>query len=60
MINAQNTIVERVTVHYTKLKGSIKTICHLSDLHLGAVYQRGFVQKIVRKIVELKPDIVVP
>lgn len=59
LINAQNTIVERVTVHYSKLKGSKKTICHLSDLHLGAVYQRGFVQKIVGKIVELKPDIVV-
>ena len=59
IINARNTIVERVTVHCPKLKGNKKTICHLSDMHLGAVYQREFVQKLVRKIKELKPDIVV-
>ena len=57
--NAKNTIVEKVTVHYQNLKGSRKTICHLSDLHLGAVYQRSFVEKIVMKIKELNPDIVV-
>ena len=59
ILNAKNTIVERVTVHYPKLRGSKKTICHLSDLHLGAVYQREFVQKLVMKIAELKPDVVV-
>lgn len=57
--NANNTIIQNITVHYPKLKGTKKTICHLSDLHLGAVYQRKFVEKIVRKIKELKPDIVV-
>ena len=48
--NAKNTIVEKVTVHYPKLKGNKKTICHLSDLHLCAIYQRNFVEKIVMKI----------
>ena len=59
LINARNIIIDRVTIHNPKLKGPKRTICHLSDMHLGAVYQREFVQKIVRKIKELKPDIVV-
>ena len=59
LINARNIKIERVTIHNPKLKGPKRTICHLSDMHLGAVYQREFVQKIVRKIKELKPDIVV-
>ena len=45
-------------MHYLKLRGSKKTICHLSDLHLGAVNKRESVQKLVMKIAELKPDIV--
>ena len=59
VINARNTKVEKITLHYPKLKGRKKTICHLSDLHLGAVYQREFVQKIVIKIKEIAPDVVV-
>ena len=59
LINARNIKIERITIHNPRFKGQKKTICHLSDMHLGAVYQREFVQKIVRKIKELKPDIVV-
>ena len=59
LINARNTKVEKITVHYPKLKRSKKTICHLSDMHLGAVYQKRFVEKIVNQIKELNPDIVV-
>ena len=59
LYNANNIIIDRVTIHNPKLKGQKKTICHLSDLHLGAIYQREFVQKIVRIIKEIKPDIVV-
>ncbi len=58
LINAACTKVERVTVRLPGASSSLK-IAHLSDLHLGAIYQRDFVEKIVRKVRELGPDLVV-
>ena len=34
-------------------------ILQLSDVHLGAVHQKSFVKKIVKKIIENNPDVVV-
>ena len=32
---------------------------HLSDIHLGAIHQKGSVKRIVKEINQLNPDIVV-
>ena len=58
MKNAKQMNVDRINLKYPGLQKKM-TICHLSDIHLGAIYQKWFVQKIVDKILELKPDIVV-
>lgn len=36
-----------------------KKICHLSDIHLGVIYKRNFVEKIVRNVKKINPDFVV-
>lgn len=36
-----------------------KKICHLSDMHLGAIYQKELVMKVVQKIMLINPDVVV-
>ena len=51
--------IDKITLKYKNFKGGKKTICQISDVHLGAVYQRDFSQKIVDKVNELNPDIVV-
>lgn len=61
-INARMIKIEKeVIIKSSKYKNNngIK-ICHLTDLHLGAIYQRNFVQKIINIIKNnIKPDIVV-
>lgn len=57
-----NVFVTKIEEHSFKVKHLEKEkvrIVHLSDLHLGAVYQKGFTEKIVKKVIELKPDVVV-
>ena len=58
IINALKTKIERITLKYPGYNDSI-TILHLSDIHLGAIHQKGSVNKIVKEINELDPDIVV-
>ena len=58
VINALKTKVDRITLKYPGYNNSIK-ILHLSDLHLGAIHQKGSVLRIVQEIQELEPDIVV-
>ena len=58
LINAQNTKVKNILLKYPGFSGK-STIAHLSDIHLGAIYKKDFCQKIVNKLKELKPDIVV-
>ena len=58
IINALKTKVDRITLKYPGYNNSIK-ILHLSDLHLGAIHQKGSVLRIVQEIQELEPDIVV-
>lgn len=52
------THVKKVKVIIPEVSKNIK-ICHLSDIHTGAIYKRKFVQKIVNKIKNMKPDFVV-
>lgn len=47
--------IKQFNIHLgTKLR-----MIHLSDLHLGAVYQERFLDMVVKKVNSLKPDIVV-
>ena len=58
IINALKTKIERISLKYPGYNDSI-TILHLSDIHLGAIHQKGSVNKIVKEIKQLNPDIVV-
>jgi predicted MPP superfamily phosphohydrolase len=54
-------IEKEVIIKSSKYKNNngIK-ICHLTDLHLGAIYQRNYVQKVINIIKNIiKPDLVV-
>ena len=60
IINALITKIVKITLKYPGFKGKY-TILHLSDIHLGAIHQKGSVQRIVKEIQNLEepPDIVV-
>ena len=52
--------IEKVSFSNSKYTSSTPfKILQLSDVHLGAVYQKNFVEKIVDKILDNNPDIVV-
>ena len=50
--------VKRVNLTYPGFKGKT-TICHLSDIHLGAINQKGWLEKIMAKVRDLNPDVIV-
>ena len=60
IINALITKIIKIKLKYPGFKGKC-TILHLSDIHLGAVHQKGSVSRIVKEIQNLedKIDIVV-
>ena len=60
IINALITKIEKINLKYPGFKGKY-TILHLSDIHLGAIHQKGSVQRIVKEIQNLDepPDIIV-
>ena len=53
------TKIEYITLKYKNFKGNKKVICHISDVHLGAIYQKGFSEKIVRLIKDIYFDVLV-
>jgi len=59
--NALHPVIKNVTIHIPNIpeewKG--KKIVQLSDVHLGHVYQTGFLRNIVEKVNTLHPKIVV-
>jgi predicted MPP superfamily phosphohydrolase len=57
LINAQITVIEEETIIYPGYTDSIR-IMHISDMHLGAIYQKGSVENVVELINEKKPDVV--
>ena len=50
--------IEKINIKYQYYNGKIQILL-LSDIHLGAIYQKNSVKRIVEKINELLPDIVV-
>ena len=61
LIKAKIIFVDDKIIKIKKYKSKNPTkICHLSDIHLGAIYQKNFCQKIINIINDkIKPDIVV-
>lgn len=59
--HAHKLRVTRLTVGLHNLPESWrgKTVAHLSDLHLGAYWSRGFLNRVARTTLDLKPDIIV-
>ncbi len=59
MINAAWTRVVRITLKLPNLPASWRgrTAALVSDLHLGHVRNQGFLRRIVRKLSQLRPDI---
>lgn len=57
IISERNTILEYINIKCPNLKGNI-TFAHLTDTHLGALYGRKFVQKLVNLILTANVDFV--
>ena len=58
IINALITKIIRINLKFPGYQGKT-TILHLSDIHLGAIHQKGSVERVVRETKEINPDIVV-
>jgi predicted MPP superfamily phosphohydrolase len=56
---ARQIRIEKVNITTPKLASGRVTIVQLSDLHLGIMLGDGFLDRIIAKLRELKPDIVV-
>jgi predicted MPP superfamily phosphohydrolase len=61
VVNAHRTQVTRISVSLKNLPDQWigKTVAQLSDLHLGAFRDRGFLNTMVQKTLELQPDVIV-
>ena len=46
MVNEYRLLFDRINIKCKNLKGKI-TIAHLTDIHLGAIYGRNFIQRLV-------------
>ena len=58
MYYEKNIFYDKIFIHIPNFNGKL-TIAHLSDLHLGAVYGREFVKKIVDMLKNEEIDLVV-
>lgn len=58
--NAWSPVIRRYNVHISKKAGNTRylTIAMASDLHLGAVIGNRHLERLLRKINEIKPDII--
>ena len=57
IINATRLEVKEINVHLNGLKNNIRAV-QLSDVHIGPIRNVGFINRIVDKTNELKPDII--
>jgi uncharacterized protein len=58
--NAQHPKVKQVSVTLENLPDTWKNkkVIHLSDVHIGGIYNQGFLNKIIPMINNLKPDLI--
>lgn len=59
MLNARHIKTTEIRITYKGFPQNKKRIAHLTDLHLGPLYKKAFIQKIVTKLNEIKPDVIV-
>jgi predicted MPP superfamily phosphohydrolase len=59
IIEARKIQIEEVTIVTPKLASGHVTIAQISDLHLGIMLGDDFLERVLAKLRELKPDIVV-
>jgi predicted MPP superfamily phosphohydrolase len=59
LVEARQLRVEQIGISTPKLASGRVTIAHLSDLHLGIMQGNGLLDRVVARLRELKPDIVV-
>lgn len=57
-INGKRLKINRVNIKIKGLKKEMSMV-HLTDLHLGAIHQKKYLEKIVKKTNSLNPDVVV-
>lgn len=58
-IEARQVRIEKINITTPKLASGRITIAQISDLHLGIMLGDGFLDRVVARLRELKPDIVV-
>ena len=58
VINVNVIRSETITLHNEHLAQNT-VIAHLSDIHIGPLFQKGTIQRIVSKVNEMNPDIIV-
>lgn len=59
LIEARQLQVEEINITTPKLAAGRVTIAQISDLHLGMMMNDEFLERVIAKLQELKPDIVV-
>lgn len=57
--DARQIRIERVTITTPKLKSGSVTIAQVSDMHLGAMLGGEFLGRVIDRLNEIKPDIIV-
>jgi uncharacterized protein len=59
LVEARQIQVEQLNITTPKLASGRVTIAQISDLHLGIMQGDGFLDRVIAKLREIKPDIVV-
>ena len=57
MINARLLRIRRIDIPSDKVEGQVR-IVHISDVHIGSIYSRRYLEKVVGKANALEPDMV--
>jgi hypothetical protein len=58
-IEARQIRIEEVNIATSKLASGRVTIAQITDLHLGIMLGDGFLDRIIAKLRDIKPDILV-
>lgn len=56
---ARGPVVKRVAVPLARLPVASYTIAHLTDVHIGSLIGREFIETLVRRVNALRPDLIV-
>jgi hypothetical protein len=59
-LNSRNPVLKKININIDKKAGDLKTlnIAMISDVHLGTIIGRSYLNKVVNKINSLNPDII--